>query len=258
MTLKKLEGKVAIITGAGRGLGRSIALAFAEEAADVAVVARSQPEVDAVAAEAADFGVKSLAIKCDISQEREVDEMVRKVLAVFPKIDILVNNAGIGGPTDFITEIATEDWDNTINTNVKGVFLCSRAVVPHMIKQGGGNIINVSSGAGRKRKEDSFLSPTRSLVYSVSKFAVEGFTLALAAQVNKFNINVNALRPGPTATAFHAAASPERRAKMRQPDDIKKVALCLAAQGPWGITGESVDADAWDQIYLHRESLPTM
>ena len=253
MTLKKLDGKVAIVTGASHGIGRSIALALAEQGANVVVVSRNQSEADAVAKEATNLKVRSLALKVDVSQEKEVEEMVKKTISVFKRIDILVNNAGVPGPTDFIAQIKPEDWDYTMNVNLKGIFLCSKAVLPEMIKQNGGNIINISSGAGVRTKEESFLSPTRSLVYSVSKFGVEGFTLALSAQVNKYKINVNALRPGPTDTRFHASAPPEKRATMRKPDDIKPLAVFLAGQGPMGITGESIDLAAWEKIYLNRE-----
>ncbi len=252
MNQKKLQGKVAIITGGGAGIGRSIALAFAEEGANVVVVSRNQSEIDAVAREAATFKVKSLSVRTDVSKKREVEEMVKKTLSEFERIDILMNNAGVGGPTDFITEIKEEDWDSTIDINLKGTFLCAQAVVPQMMKQKSGNIINTSSGSGVKKKEDSFLSPTRSLVYNVSKAGVEMFTIALSVQLNQFNINVNALRPGPTDTRIHMKTPAEKRAKMRRPDDIKKVAVFLASQGPAGITGESIDASTWEKIYLHR------
>ena len=253
MALKKLEGKTAIITGAGMGIGRSIALAFAEEGANTVVVSRTQADIDRVTKETSNFNVGSLAVRADVSMEEQVQEVVRRTLDAFGRIDILVNNAAISGPTDFITQIQVKDWENTININLKGVFLFSKAVLPQMIKQKEGNIINISSGSGKRTKEISFSSPTRSLVYSVTKYGVEGFTLALAGQVNQFNINVNALRPGPTDTRVHADKSPEKRAKMRRPDDMKKVAIFLAAQGPMGITGESIDAAAWESIYLKRE-----
>ena len=252
--LEKISGKVAIITGAGKGIGRSIALALAEEGAHVVVASRSQSDIDSVAREAAQFKVDALAIKTDVTQEAHVKKMVEKTLAAFQHIDILVNNAGIGGPTGFITDITVEDWDATINTNLKGMFLCSQAVLPQMIKQKKGNIINISSGAGKRTRNQSFLSPTRSLVYSVSKFGVEGFTLALASQVNKFNINVNALGPGPTNTQFHASKPPEVKPKMRKADHIKKVAVFLASQGIMGLTGESIDVATWEKIYLNRDS----
>jgi 3-oxoacyl-[acyl-carrier protein] reductase len=253
MTLRKLEGKTAIVTGAGMGIGRSIALAFAEEGANTVVVSRTQSDIDNVAREVLKLKAGSVAIRADVSIEEQVEEMVRRTLETFGRIDILVNNAVAHGPTDFITQINVKDWDNTIEVNLRGVFLCSRAVLPTMMKQKSGNIISMSSGAGRRTKEISFSSPTRSLVYSVTKFGVEGFTLALASQVNKFNINVNALRPGPTDTRAHAGASPEKKATLRKPDQIKKVAVFLASQGPMGISGESLDAAAWDAIYLKRD-----
>jgi 3-oxoacyl-[acyl-carrier protein] reductase len=252
MQIGKLAGKVAIVTGAGRGIGRSIVLAFAEEGANIVAIARNEQEIDTVSREASAYGVSALSIKTDVSQQEEVDEMVGKVLAEYGRIDILVNNAAVPGPTDFISLMKLEDWEQTIDINLKGVFLCSRAVVPQMIKQSSGNIINISSGAGKKLKEDSFISPTRSMVYSVSKAGVESFTLALAEQVSKFNINVNALRPGPTDTQIHSGSPPEKRARMRRPDDIRNVAVFMACQGPLGITGESIDAATWEKIYLKR------
>ena len=253
MAPKQLEGKTAIVTGAGVGIGRSMGLAFAEEGANIVVVSRTLSDIEQVATEASYFRVGSLAIRVDVSIEEQVEEMVKRTLDAFGRIDILVNNAGVPGPTGFLTDLRAKDWDQTFNTNLKGVFLCSKAVLPQMIKQKGGNIINISSGAGKRTKEASFTSPTRSLAYSVSKFGVEGFTLALAGQVNKYRINVNALRPGPTNTRFHAETSPEKRAKMRHPDDLRKVAVFLASQGPLGLTGESIDALTWERTYLNRE-----
>lgn len=252
MALRKLEGKTAIVTGAGMGIGRSIALAFAEEGVNTVVVSRTQADIDNVVTEVSKFNAGSLAVKADVSIEGQVEEMVRRTLEAFGRIDILVNNAVAHGPTNFITQINVKDWDHTVEINLRGVFLCSKAVLPTMMKQKSGNIINMSSGAGKRTREISFASPTRSLVYNVTKFGVEGFTLALAEQVNKFNINVNALRPGPTDTRAHAGASPEKKATLRKPDEIKKVAVFLASQGPMGITGESLDATTWDTIYLNR------
>ena len=248
----KLDGKVAIITGAGMGIGRSIALAFAEEGANTVIVSRTQSDIDNVVREASYFNAVSLGIRADVAVEEQVEHMVKKTLEAFGHIDILVNNAASNGPTGFITDIKVKDWDETINVNLRGIFLCSKAVLPSMMKQKSGNIINMSSGSGKRTKENAFASLTRSLVYSVTKYGVEGFTLALASQVNKFSINVNALRPGPTDTKFHADTAPEKRVKMRKPDDVKKVAVYLATQGPMGLTGESIDAETWDDIYLNR------
>ena len=249
---KRLEGQVAIVTGGSMGLGRSIALALAEEGANVVVASRHQSELDSVAREIAAFKVGSLAIRTDVTQKKEVDDMAGRVLSRFKRIDILVNNAATGGPTSFITEIKEEDWDDTLRINLKGVFLCIQAVVPQMIKQEKGNIINLSSGSGVKKRDDSFLSPTRSLVYNVTKAGVEMFTIALAVQLNKFKINVNALRPGPTDTRLHLNSPPERKAQLRKPDEVRQLAVFLAMQGPEGITGQSFDAATWNKIYLPR------
>jgi 3-oxoacyl-[acyl-carrier protein] reductase len=251
---EQLKGKVAIVTGAGRGLGKCIVLALAEQGANVVLVSRSQSDLDAVSKEAGTFKVKSLPIRTDVSQETEVNRMVEQTLATFNRIDILFNNAAISGPTDFVTDIKTEDWDNVMNTNLKAYFLCARAVIPQMIKQREGNIINMTSGAGSLTKDQSFLTPTRSLVYSVSKFGVEGFTKALAGQLNQFNINVNALSPSPTETGVkHVNAPPAKKAIVRRPEQIKKVAVFMAVQGRNGITAETVYAPTWDKIYLTRE-----
>jgi len=252
MDYPHLKGQAAVITGAGRGIGKFIALSLAEAGVNVVLVSRTISEIDAVAEAAEKFGVEALALETDVSRENEVEKMAEKVFSTFNRIDILVNNAGIPGPAGFITDIKAADWDKTIAINLNGMFLCSRAVIPYMINQKRGNIINVSSGAGKRDKEKAMISQTRSLVYSVSKFGVEGFTMSLASQVNKFNINVNAIRPGATNTRFHDSAPPEKKAKMRKPENIKPLALFLASQGPMGITGESIDITTWEKIYTDR------
>ncbi len=255
----KLDGKVAIVTGASRGIGKAVAIGFAKEGAKVAVVARTEDPSQSrlpgtifkTAEEIKAIGGKALAIRANIVVEEEVQAMIKKVLDEWGRIDILVNNAGVAAPGPF-AETTSKRFNLVIGVNLMGSFLCIKGVLPTMIKQKAGNIINMSSGAGKRTKEISFASPTRSLVYSVTKFGVEGFTLALAGQVNKFNINVNALRPGPTDTRAHAGAPPEKKASLRKPDDIKKIAVFLASQGPMGITGESIDAATWETIYLNR------
>jgi NAD(P)-dependent dehydrogenase (short-subunit alcohol dehydrogenase family) len=168
--------------------------------------------------------------------------MVEQALKAFGKIDILVNNAGVSGPHGLLTEISKEAWDEVININVTGVFLCCRAVLRDMLKRGVGNIINISSGAGRT----GGIIGIRSLPYNVSKFGVEGITYALGRQMKPYGICVNAIRPGIIDTDFHQDSSPEWKAKMRQPDDIKPLALFLALQTVDTMTGESVELSEWE------------
>lgn len=238
---QKLERKVAIVTGGGKGIGRSIVLAFAAEGANLVVCGKTFSLLERVSQEARDMGANIVPVQADVSVEPEVENMVQQTLKAFGKIDILVNNAGMPGPRDLITDIRKEVWDEIINVNLTGVFLCSKAVLRHMIKQGSGNIINISSGAGRRGG-----GKVRSIPYSVSKFGVEGLTYALALQMKPYGICVNALRPGPVNTDFHKESPPEWRAKMRLPDDVKKLAVFLALQKVDTMTGESVDLQEWE------------
>ena len=241
---KQLKDRVAIITGGGKGIGRSIVMAYAEQGANLVICGRNEPLLEEVGREAAALGVSVLPVRADVSVEADVDNMVAQALKEFGQIDILVNNAGIPGPTVLITEIKRADWDAVVGTNVTGVFLCSRAVLRHMIGQGKGNIVNISSGAGKTVKV------VRSLSYNVSKFAVEGLTAATALQMKPYGICVNALRPGMIDTDFHKDTPEEWRAKMppmKQPDVVKELAVFLAVQTVDTMTGESVDLAEWEQ-----------
>lgn len=238
---QKLEDMVAIVTGGGRGIGKSIALAFAAEGANLVVSGRTASLLEQVNQEARQMGASIIPVPTDVSVEYEVGNMVEQAIRTFGKIDILVNNAGIPGPLELITDISKEAWDEVININLTGAFLCSRAVLRHMIKRRKGNIINVSSGGGRRGGR------VRSLPYNISKFGIEGLTYALALQMKPYGICVNALRPGIVDTDFHKESPPEWKVKMRQPDDVKKLAVFLALQTVDTMTGESVDLREWEQ-----------
>lgn len=187
----RLEGKVAIVTGAGSGIGRGIALAFAKEGAKVAVNDEHGDEATAVAEEVRAQGKEALAVEGDVSRNDHVEEMVRRALAAFGRIDVLVNNAGVcgehvGTPLSDLTE---EDWDRTYEVNLKAHFLTCRAVMPHMIEQKSGKIVNISSIAGKTGEP---VIPH----YSASKAGVVNFTQALARELAPHRINVNAVCPG--------------------------------------------------------------
>jgi len=187
----RLEGKVALITGAGGGIGRAIALAFAKEGAKVVVNDEHGDESTAVADEVRAQGSEALALEGDVSRNDQVEEMVRKTLEAFGRIDVLVNNAGVAGEHVGmpLTDLTEEDWDRTYEVNLKAHFLTCRAVMPHMIDQKSGKIINISSIAG---KTGSPIIPH----YSATKAGVVSFTQALARELAPHRVNVNAVCPG--------------------------------------------------------------
>lgn len=229
----KLKDQVAIVTGGGRGIGRAIALTFAKEGARIAVVARTESEIEGVAREIASLGARAVAIKTDVSQENQVEDMAQKVMDEFGRIDILVNSAGFAKHAH-IQEIQTDIWDLTMNVNLRGIMLCTRAVYKHMTKQQNGYIINISSGAGKH-------GSARYGTYSTSKFGVIGFTQSLAAEGRQYGIKASVICPGPVATRMRAGNHPgEDPAKLMQPQDIADVALFLVTQPKRAYIGEVV------------------
>jgi len=243
----KLEGKVAIVTGAGRGLGQAIALILAEEGADIVV-----NDIDIEAAGSVADEIKSLrrqarAIKADVSNSEDVSQMVKDTLNNFKKIDILVNNAGIASPVP--TEELTEtEWDATININLKGPFLCCQAVGRQMIKQKRGKVINITSTAAHR-------GAPRMLAYNASKGGLLLFTESLAVEWAKYNINVNAVSPGFTLTPMNEKIKEDNpdffknRLKATplgqpaRPKDIANAVLFLASSESDFITGQVIVVD---------------
>lgn len=227
----KLKDQIAIITGGGRGIGRAIALTFAREDAHVAVVSKTESEIEGVAREITSLGVRGMAIKTDVSDETQVEAMVQKVMEEFGRIDILVNSAGVAKHA-YIQDIKTDIWNLTMETNLRGIMLCTRAVFRIMMRQQSGYIINISSGAGKRGN-------ARFSTYSTSKFGVIGFTESLAAEGKPYGIKASVICPGPVATRMRAGNFPgEDPTNLMQPQDIADVALFLVTQPKRAYIGE--------------------
>lgn len=187
-----LKNKNALITGAGKGIGRAIAIALAKEGVNVILISRTQLDVDQLAIKIENFGVKSLALSADISDINSINAAVEKALAEFKTIDILINNAGIASFGNFL-ELEPTEWEKIIQVNLMGTYYTTRAVLPNMIERQTGDIINISSTAGLNGN-------ALTSAYSASKFAVLGLTDSLMQEMRKHNIRVTALTPSTVAT----------------------------------------------------------
>lgn len=235
----RLQDKVAIVTGGGRGIGRAIALAFAREGAHVAVTARTTSEIERVKEEITAFDRKAMTMTMDVSDEQEVNEMVRQVREELGTVDILVNNAGVHIRSPVI-DLKLEDWELTMAVNLRGPFLCTKAVLPTMMKQKSGKIINISSDSGRK-------GWATGSAYCASKFGLLGLTEAVSEEVaDEYGINVNALCVGGVDTimarkALDYAGYDVDWDKIMQPEDIADVCVFLASEESRSIFGAFID-----------------
>jgi 3-oxoacyl-[acyl-carrier protein] reductase len=241
MTAKHLDGKVAIVTGASRGIGRAIAERYAAEGARVVVNSVTGSAAATAVVEAiAERGGEAIAVQADVSRSADVRDLVATAVDHFGRIDILVNNAGIMVTKD-VRETTEDDWDRTIDINLKGPYLCSKAVAPIMVAQQGGTIINMSSNSGLYHP-----SAMRYTEYVVSKAGLNGLTKALALTLGPF-ITVNAICPGWIRTDMVEVIDPavQQRildetslARWGTPDDIAAAAVFLASADASFITGE--------------------
>jgi len=236
--VEKLQGKTALVTGGGRGLGRAIALALAEAGAAVAVAARSADEIAETAWLIEEHGGKALAFTVDVRSSTAVQTLIAQVRDGFGSVQILVNSAGVGLRTP-MHETSEEQWDAVLDTLLKGTFLVSRAVLPMMIEQGAGNIINLGAPL------DKIAVPGFAAYYA-AKAGVDGLTRVMAKDLRRFGINVNALHPGGFAdTRMVRETVPDVRTGLLSPTEIGPAAVALAVQSPRGQTGQVIDAHVW-------------
>ena len=212
--MEKLTGKVALITGAGKGIGRAIAVALAHEGVHVGLLARSLADLEALAAELRPLGVKTSVAAADVADEAAVNAAVAHISQELGPVDILLNNAGIGTFAKFL-EMPVADWEHIIRVNLLGVYYATRAVLPAMLARQSGDIINISSTAGQR-------GAAGSSAYSASKFAVMGLTEALMQEVRKSNIRVSALTPSTVATelAIDNKLTDGNPDRVMQPEDL--------------------------------------
>jgi 3-oxoacyl-[acyl-carrier protein] reductase len=241
----KLTGRVALVTGAARGIGKAIALTLAREGALVVIIDVDQEGLHQVAQEIEKMGRQAKAVKADVSQRQEVQRLVSEAIFTFGKIDILVNNAGIIRRGTFV-EHNVQDWEKVLSVNLGGTFNCSKEVVPQMIKQRGGKIINITSIAGKVG--DLTAAPS----YGTSKGAINTLTFSLARELAPYGITVNAIAPHAIETEMSAEWSEEKRRqivesiplkRLGKPEEVAEAVAFLASDGANFITGEILDVN---------------
>jgi len=251
----KLQDKVAIITGSGRGLGRSIALLFGKEGAKVVVTAQNQDQIEHVAQELRVLRKNAIAVRADVTDEAQVNVLIQKTLEAYGTIDILVNNAGSRGPIAPTHNISLAEWEETLRVNLTSAFLCSRAVIPTMIEKKSGKIINIATTQTPRPN----MTP-----YMVSKAGMTSLAKQLSRELKEFNIQVNAIHPGVMDTRMQAdirkagakAIGTDMFERLKEegllhsPDEPAKLVLFLASKAGDGITGEFLSFDDREVKFL--------
>ena len=231
-----LRGKVALVTGAGRGIGRAISTILASEGASLALTGRDTSRLERVKGEIQRDQGQADVWQMDVSQESSVEDIVGKIIDHWGQIDILVNNAAIIHPETPVWDTPILEWDEEMSINLRGTFLCCHFVLPHMIKRGQGVVINIGSSSGTIA-EDIYGA------YGATKWGVIGYTISLAKSVRRHGVKVNGLNPGWVETDMTAGTSipPDAGPEWTQPEDIARAALFLAAHAPADMTGQFIN-----------------
>jgi 3-oxoacyl-[acyl-carrier protein] reductase len=246
----RLKNKVALVTGSSKGIGEAIARKFAQEGANLVINGMNRSDLEAVEHSIQETGQTVLAIQADVSVKAEVEDMIKRSVERFGKIDILVCNAGkmFFGTVE---ETIEEDWDRALAINLKSVFLCSKAVIPHMKRQGHGRIITMSSTAGKSVRTITGVS------YAVSKAGIMYLTKRMAQDFGKYGVSVNCIAPGPVDTAMSRSFPPGVLSaftreiplgRIGEPEDVANVAAFLASEEAEYITGEIIDINGGSYI----------
>ena len=230
-TNMKLKDKVALITGGGRGIGKAIAMHYAREGAKLALCARTSAELEQTVKELRGINAEAEGWTCDVSLEEPVKAFVANAHKQFGRIDILVNNAGVMTRPTPMTELDVKKWDYTIAVNLRGPFLITQAVLPIMMQQKAGSIINVSSMIGRGAYANF-------LAYATSKWGLEGFSQTLAAEARSANIRVNSVEPGYVATKLTGYSG-------SKPESVTEVFVFLGSDESKSVTGKMLSSSGW-------------
>ena len=236
---KTLAGKVALITGGSRGIGKAVAAVYAREGAAVFLCGRKEAGVRKTIEEIESAGGRASGRAGDVGKIEDIRRIVQSTIAEFGSIDVLVNNASLLGPRVPIAGYPLEAWEEVLRVNLTGIFAMSQEVLKAMIPKRQGSIINVSSGVGR-------IGKARWGAYGASKFGVEGLTQGLAEELKDLGIRVNAVNPGPTRTEMRGMAYPdEDPLTLPAPEDVVPVFVYLASEDSHNMTGRSFDAQEW-------------
>jgi len=227
---KDLNGQIAVVTGAGRGIGAAIAAQLASLGATVVLCGRTLKTLQATASRISQNGGNSDAIACDVSDLKSVQALAAAVEQKYRRIDVLVNNAGVGGFAAPLHEMTPETWEKILNTNLRGVFYCIRSFAPLMIRGGSGHIVNISSLAGKNPLPNG-------AAYAASKWGLNGLSYSVAEELRSYSIRVSVVCPGSVDTELSPHTGKDSK-KMLKPDDVAHIVAMLVTQAPQSFASE--------------------